>query len=87
MILNRLTHNVSSKKENRLYKILSIDGGGVRALIPAMVIKELEHRCHRPISQSFDFVAGTSIGMTVQLVNHLCARWSAGTFSHSTSFF
>ncbi|MGB3493274.1 MAG: patatin-like phospholipase family protein [Elainellaceae cyanobacterium] len=43
-------------------KILSIDGGGVRGLIPAMVLAEIEKRTHQPIAESFDLIAGTSTG-------------------------
>jgi uncharacterized protein len=43
-------------------KILSIDGGGIRGVIPAVVLAEIEHRTGRPIAQTFDLVAGTSTG-------------------------
>ncbi|MEL7495719.1 MAG: patatin-like phospholipase family protein [Cyanobacteria bacterium J06554_11] len=43
-------------------KILSIDGGGIRGLIPAMVLAEIERRTEQPISESFDLIAGTSTG-------------------------
>lgn len=44
------------------YKILSIDGGGIRGIIPAMIIAEIEARTRKPISQLFDMIAGTSTG-------------------------
>src|SRR4051794_8871456 len=43
-------------------KILTIDGGGIRGLIPALVLAEIEQRTGRPISSLFDLVAGTSTG-------------------------
>ncbi|HEV2671235.1 MAG TPA: patatin-like phospholipase family protein [Gemmatimonadales bacterium] len=43
-------------------RILSIDGGGIRGIIPAMVLAELEHRTGRPTCELFDFIAGTSTG-------------------------
>jgi uncharacterized protein len=43
-------------------KILAIDGGGIRGLIPALVLAEIETRTGRPISRLFDLVAGTSTG-------------------------
>jgi uncharacterized protein len=43
-------------------KILSIDGGGIRGIIPAMVLAEVERRCGRPAAQLFDVIAGTSTG-------------------------
>jgi predicted acylesterase/phospholipase RssA len=46
-------------------KILSIDGGGIRGLIPARVLAEIERRCKRPAGELFDLVAGTSTGAII----------------------
>ena len=46
----------------RLFRILAIDGGGVRGLIPATILAELERRTGRPVAALFDLVAGTSAG-------------------------
>lgn len=46
-------------------RILSIDGGGIRGLIPALVLTEIERRCGRPAGQLFDLVAGTSTGAII----------------------
>ncbi len=43
-------------------RILSIDGGGIRGVIPATVLAALEQRAGRPVSELFDLVAGTSTG-------------------------
>jgi patatin-like phospholipase/acyl hydrolase len=48
-------------------KILSIDGGGVRGLIPGMVIVEIEKRMGKPISELFDLISGTSAGGHIAL--------------------
>ena len=45
-----------------LVKILSIDGGGIRGIIPAMLLARLESLTGRPVSRLFDLVAGTSTG-------------------------
>jgi patatin-like phospholipase/acyl hydrolase len=42
--------------------ILCIDGGGIRGIIPAMVLAELEARAGRPVAELFDLIAGTSTG-------------------------
>jgi patatin-like phospholipase/acyl hydrolase len=42
--------------------VLSIDGGGIRGLIPALVLAEIERRTRRPTAELFDLVAGTSTG-------------------------
>lgn len=43
-------------------KILSIDGGGIRGIIPALVLAEIEKRTGKPMSEAFDLIAGTSTG-------------------------
>ena len=43
-------------------RILSIDGGGIRGLIPALVLAEIESRTGRAVGQCFDLIAGTSTG-------------------------
>ncbi len=48
-------------------KILSIDGGGVRGLIPGMVVVEIEKRMGKPVSEIFDLIAGTSAGGHIAL--------------------
>jgi patatin-like phospholipase/acyl hydrolase len=46
-------------------KILAIDGGGIRGLIAARVLAEIERRCGRPAGELFDLVAGTSTGAII----------------------
>lgn len=43
-------------------RVLSIDGGGIRGIIPALVLAEIEARTGRQIHELFDLVAGTSTG-------------------------
>ncbi len=43
-------------------RILAIDGGGERGIIPAIVMDEFEKRTGKPISASFDLIVGTSAG-------------------------
>jgi patatin-like phospholipase/acyl hydrolase len=47
---------------SNIKKILSIDGGGIRGVIPAMVLSWLEDKTGKSISSMFDLVAGTSTG-------------------------
>jgi patatin-like phospholipase/acyl hydrolase len=54
-----------SKKE--LVKVLSIDGGGIRGIIPALVLAEIEKRTESAASELFDLVAGTSTGGIIAL--------------------
>ncbi|MDJ0736642.1 MAG: patatin-like phospholipase family protein [Nostocaceae cyanobacterium] len=43
-------------------KILSIDGGGIRGIIPAVILSEIEEKTGKRIAELFDFIAGTSTG-------------------------
>ena len=47
---------------SRPIRILSIDGGGIRGIIPATVLAALESRAGQPICRLFDLIAGTSTG-------------------------
>lgn len=55
------------KEVNKKFKILSIDGGGIRGLIPAKVLAELEEELQKeepdkPLHEHFDLICGTSTG-------------------------
>ena len=58
----------STKKNSRRertsepFRVLSIDGGGIRGIIPGMILAEVERRTKKPIAASFDLIAGTSTG-------------------------
>jgi patatin-like phospholipase/acyl hydrolase len=43
-------------------RVLSIDGGGIRGIIPAKVLADLELRAGWPVAKLFDLVVGTSTG-------------------------
>jgi patatin-like phospholipase/acyl hydrolase len=43
-------------------RVLAIDGGGIRGLIPALVLAEIERRTSRRVADLVDLVAGTSTG-------------------------
>jgi uncharacterized protein len=43
-------------------RVLSIDGGGIRGLIPAVLCERIEEWAGVPIYQLFDLIAGTSTG-------------------------
>ena len=45
-----------------MVSILSIDGGGIRGIIPATLLIEFEQRTGKPICKLFDLIAGTSTG-------------------------
>lgn len=54
-------------KEKKQFKILSIDGGGIRGLIPAKVLADLEEELkkvepEKKLYEHFDLICGTSTG-------------------------
>ena len=44
------------------YRILSLDGGGIRGLVPALILASLEAETGKRITDLFDLVVGTSTG-------------------------
>ena len=64
------------------YRVLSIDGGGIRGIIPAVMLAEIEQRSGKRIFELFDMFAGTSTGGILSLALAAPtadggARWSA----------
>jgi patatin-like phospholipase/acyl hydrolase len=61
-------HNTPKKR--KLIKILSIDGGGIRGIIPALILKEIENKLKnkKHLSQCFDVMAGNSTGGIIILL-------------------
>jgi patatin-like phospholipase/acyl hydrolase len=47
---------------NRPRRVLSIDGGGIRGIIPAMVVAHIERKLNKPAHELFDLLVGTSTG-------------------------
>lgn len=50
-----------------MVKILAIDGGGIRGIIPALVLAEIERRTGKGTAELFDLIAGTSAGGIIAL--------------------
>jgi uncharacterized protein len=57
----------STISPNKKFIILTIDGGGVRGIIPARILKEIEERTNKPIIEMVDLVSGNSIGGIIAL--------------------
>jgi patatin-like phospholipase/acyl hydrolase len=49
------------------FKVLAVDGGGIRGIIPALILAAIEDRTQRPISDLFDMLSGTSTGGIIAL--------------------
>ena len=56
-------------------RILSIDGGGIRGIIPAMVVAHIEKQTGTPARELFDLIVGTSSGgITALGLSHAGSR-------------
>jgi len=70
--------------QGRPFRILSIDGGGIRGVFPAAVLAELENRFlgGTSITNHFDMIAGTSTGgiIALALAHGMTARQALNTY-------
>ncbi|HEX5422505.1 MAG TPA: patatin-like phospholipase family protein [Candidatus Acidoferrales bacterium] len=48
-------------------KVLAIDGGGIRGLIPALILSEIQKRLGADLYKFFDLISGTSTGGIIAL--------------------
>lgn len=56
-----------ANEETKTIKVLSIDGGGIRGIIPAMILDALQERVGKKPHETFDLIAGTSTGGIITL--------------------
>lgn len=61
------TTPASSTMAAKQFRILSIDGGGVRGVIPARILQAIEEKTGKRVFELFDLVIGTSTGGLVAL--------------------
>ena len=46
----------------RKFRILALDGGGIRGVITAKILERVEQKIGQPLNEYFDLIAGTSTG-------------------------
>ncbi|BET28438.1 hypothetical protein wCauATS_06400 [Wolbachia pipientis] len=90
VVLGQETQPDKSKQVKKINKylnmakyILSVDGGGIRGIIPAIILAEIEKRTRRTIAEIFDLIAGTSTGGIV--VAGLCRKDERGNPQYSAN--
>ena len=49
-------------QQRSVRRLLSLDGGGIRGIIPALVLAHLERQMGAPTSELFDLIVGISTG-------------------------
>lgn len=62
--------------ENKTFKILSIDGGGIKGLYSASILASIENKTGKNITDYFDMICGTSTGglIAIGLANGMSAQ-------------
>jgi phospholipase, patatin family len=71
---------VDARKPRKVFKILSIDGGGIKGLYSSTIIEHLESKYNCSISDHFDMLCGTSTGGLIALA--LSLKIPASTLSN-----
>jgi hypothetical protein len=61
------THDLGDHPPPETFRILSIDGGGVRGVFAAKALVDLEEATARPLRRCFDLICGTSTGGIIAL--------------------
>lgn len=64
---NGLERSQSTSSPKKTFKILSIDGGGIKGLYPARILQHIEERYKIKIADQFDMICGTSTGGLIAL--------------------
>ncbi len=64
--------------------VLSVDGGGIRGVLPAALLRALEEKTHLACAEMFDLIAGTSTGgiIAVGLSHGLLAAQLSDLYTH-----
>jgi predicted acylesterase/phospholipase RssA len=78
--VSRLIDNIPATytNKNKVIKILCLDGGGMRGVALLKMLEAIEAATGKPISQSFDLIAGTSTGGILSYASALDLKISDG---------
>ena len=56
---------IEANRHLKIARVLSLDGGGIRGIIPATIIKKIEEGTGKRIKEHFHMMAGTSTGAII----------------------
>lgn len=65
--VNGLERSNSTSNPKKIFKILSIDGGGIKGLYPVRILQLIEEQYDINIADQFDMICGTSTGGLIAL--------------------
>ncbi len=64
-----LCDDVRTSEKRQIIKIISIGGGGVKGIVPARILQEIEEKLdNKSIAENFDIITGTSTGGVIALL-------------------
>ncbi|VDM30723.1 unnamed protein product [Hydatigera taeniaeformis] len=66
------------RTSRRGYRVLCLDGGGIRGLVLCQILRAIEKAAGRPIRDLYDWVIGTSTGamLALNIVQGKCVRYN-----------
>ena len=60
--------SVFTWKGQKPFRILSLDGGGIRGILSCIILREIERNLGQPLMSSVDLIVGTSTGGMLALL-------------------
>ncbi|MFN6461732.1 MAG: patatin-like phospholipase family protein [Nostoc sp. DedVER02] len=55
----------SQNQDKKKFRILALDGGGIRGVVTAKILEKLQKQLKQPLNKYFDLITGTSTGSIV----------------------
>lgn len=94
--LDQVNSSSQSAEKSRKFKVISIDGGGIKGLYLSKILEHFEERFNCRIADYFDLICGTSTGglialglslrIPVELISSLYYKRGKQIFPHRSSF-
>ena len=78
--------DLSPVGDGRPFRVLSIDGGGIRGIVPTIVIAEIERRTGQSASRLFDLIAVPAVRPRRPPLRSSCPAAAQPSSPHKFSF-